>query len=117
MAFKRTLRVPDDGKTYPLPPGLGHFPVHKVSDYADRVPPEWNKHGGVFVPMHQCEAMWISFDVRRTCGASGVESSPWALKVGVGKINAISGEPWSKGLSKSPQDYVVTPRQPVRAGC
>ena len=24
---KRTLRIPDDGKHYPLPPGLGAFPL------------------------------------------------------------------------------------------
>ena len=41
LQFMRTLRVPDDGKTYPLPAGLGRFPVHRVADYADKVPPEW----------------------------------------------------------------------------
>ena len=25
--FQRTLRIPDDGKDYPLPPGLGRFPI------------------------------------------------------------------------------------------
>ena len=34
--FQRTLRIPDDGGTYPLPPGLGDFPVFRVEDYADR---------------------------------------------------------------------------------
>jgi len=24
--FQRTLRIPDDDNTYPLPPGLGKFP-------------------------------------------------------------------------------------------
>src|SRR5215216_4501578 len=50
MTFQRTLRIPDDGKNYPLPPGLGTFPVCKVSDYADRVPKSWVAHGGVFIP-------------------------------------------------------------------
>ncbi len=35
VSFQRTLRIPDDGKTYPLPPGLGEFPICKVDDYAD----------------------------------------------------------------------------------
>ena len=25
LTFQRTLRIPDDGKSYPLPPGLGAF--------------------------------------------------------------------------------------------
>jgi hypothetical protein len=32
LNFQRTLRIPDDGKTYPLPPGLGTFPICKVED-------------------------------------------------------------------------------------
>ena len=35
--FQRTLRIPDDDKTYPLPPGLGKFPIEKVQDYFDQV--------------------------------------------------------------------------------
>jgi hypothetical protein len=31
--FQRTLRIPDDGKNYPLPPGLGRFPMKHVDDY------------------------------------------------------------------------------------
>ena len=26
IQFQRTLRIPDDNKSYPLPPSLGHFP-------------------------------------------------------------------------------------------
>jgi hypothetical protein len=37
---------------------------------------------------------------------------PVALKIGAGKINAVSGEKWAHGLSRDPQDYVVLPRQP-----
>ena len=28
--FQRTLRLPDDGQTYPLPPGLGAFPLRPI---------------------------------------------------------------------------------------
>ncbi len=31
VSFQRTLRIPDDGKTYPLPPDLGVFPVRRVA--------------------------------------------------------------------------------------
>ena len=63
--FQRTLRIPDDGSDYPLPPGLGSFPLRHVDDYADRLPAAWQRRGGVLLPMHQAEAMWLSFD----CGA------------------------------------------------
>jgi hypothetical protein len=33
IGFKRTLRIPDDGKDYPLPPGLGRFPMKHVDDF------------------------------------------------------------------------------------
>src|SRR5688500_6560749 len=66
LRFERTLRVPDDGRTYPLPPGLGRFQVFRVSDYSDRVPAAWLKEDGVFISMRQSEALWLSFD-----------SAPW----------------------------------------
>ncbi len=102
ITFQRTLRIPDDGRSYPLPPGLGAFPVRRVDDYASRVPEEWLEHGGVFLPMYQREAMWLSF----------ATSKPHAIKVAVGKVCAITGEPWSERLHDDPQDYVVTPPQP-----
>ena len=101
VTFQRTLRIPDDGKRYPLPPGLGAFPLRRVGDYLDRVPEEWRERGGVFLPMYQREAMWLAFS-----------GTPHALKIGVGKVCAISGERWAEGLRKKPQNYVVPPHQP-----
>lgn len=103
IRFLRTLRIPDDNRSYPLPPGLSPFPLDHVDDYAGRVPEDWRRHGGVFLPMHQAEAMWIDFD-------SGY---PMAVKIAAGKINAVTGEDWSNALSDDPtQDYVVLPDQP-----
>jgi hypothetical protein len=104
IAFLRTLRIPDDDKTYPLPPGLGRFPVRRVDDYADRVPDAWRENGGVFLPMYQREAMWIAF--------AGERWKPRAIKVGAGKVCAVTGERWSDALSQAPQNYLVTPPQP-----
>lgn len=30
VALQRTLRIPNDGKTYPLPAGFGEFPLFSV---------------------------------------------------------------------------------------
>ena len=36
--FQRTLRIPDDGYDYPLPPGLGCFPLRHVDDFTNACP-------------------------------------------------------------------------------
>ncbi len=102
VRFIRTLRLPESG-THPLPPGLGEFPVRRITDFPDTAPPQWLARGGVMLPVYLREAMWLSFAGTR---------EPAALQVGVGKVCAVSGEPWSGGLTRRPQNYVVLPRQP-----
>ena len=41
IEFQRTLRIPDDDKDYPLPPGLGAFPLRHLDDFAPRLPAQW----------------------------------------------------------------------------
>lgn len=55
--FQRTLRIPNDGKDYPLPPGLGSFPLRHLDDYSQRMPAAWQERGGVIMPVRQAEAM------------------------------------------------------------
>ena len=108
--FKRTLRIPDDGETHHLPPGLGSFPVRHVDDHAAKVPSDWLQRGGVMLPMYQSEALWICFG-GGGWGRSGT-GYPFAIKIATGKINAVTGETWKPELTKKPQDYVVSPTQP-----
>jgi hypothetical protein len=121
VQFQRTLRVPDDGREYPLPPGLGEFPVLRVSDYARRVPADWGPDD-FFIPMYQREALWLLF--------GGAEWKPNAVLVAVGRVNALTGEPLAlDGVQSSrtgtgvrgatapqlrddPQNYIVCPGQP-----
>lgn len=91
VRFHKTLRIPDDNKKYSLPPSLGHFPLHHVDDYAEKLPAEWKSHGGIFLPMFQAEAMWVSFHSKW----------PFALKIAAGKINALSGDQWTPELIAS----------------
>ena len=37
---------------------------------------------------------------------------PVSIKVAAGKINAVTGERWTRGLNADPQDYMVSPEQP-----
>jgi hypothetical protein len=107
ISFQRTLRVPDDNEAYPLPAGLGAFPLEYTARYADRAPKAWSAAPGVFLPMYQSEAMWMSF------GAVRSESHyPFALKIAAGEINAVSGNAMAEGLSRREQDYIVLPDQP-----
>jgi hypothetical protein len=108
IQFQRTLRIPDDGKHYPLPPGLGAFALRHVEDFADRVPEGWRERAGVMMPLYQAEAMWISFNAN--CRSRG--SYPCAVKVAAGKINAISGKSWKPELDATERDYIVVPEQP-----
>jgi hypothetical protein len=104
LTFQRTLRIPDDGREYPLPPGLGRFPVFSAASLAERLPPALRTPGAVFIPMYQREALWLGFD-----------AAPWkpnAVTVAAGRINAVSGAPWRPALTADPQDYLVCPPQP-----
>ena len=106
VSLQRTLRIPDDNQEYPLPPGFGEFPLEHVEDHAPRLPEAWVRHGGVLLPIHQAEALWINFSAGRR------QSCPMAIKIAAGKINAITGGPWTNELSDNPQDYMVVPDQP-----
>lgn len=115
IELKRTFRIPDDGQSYPLPPGFQNFELRHVEDYAQMVP-EWQAKGGVMMSMYQAEALWLNFD----------GDYPIALKIGTGKINAIDGLNWKEGLTRKSiapsewrvtrpndgQNYVVIPQQP-----
>ena len=102
--FQRTLRIPDDGSDYPLPPGLGRFPLRHVDDFARRVSERWIERGGVMLPMYQSEALWLNFTDTR--------GYPFAVKVAAGKVNAVTGDPWADSVNRDPQDYLVVPEQP-----
>ena len=102
IAFQRTLRLPDDGQSYPLPPGVGEFPLRHVDDWSERLPAAWGRHGGVMLPMYRAEALWLSFHAEYPC----------AVKIATGKINALTGEAWHDALCPRPQDYLVVPDQP-----
>jgi len=113
LEFQRTLRLPDDGKTYPLPPGMGRFPMRHIEDYVDRVPAEWIKRMGIMLPMYQSEALWINF--HPMSGTRRPSAYPFAVKIAAGKRCALTGNAWWPKLRNRPgedQDYVVVPGQP-----
>src|SRR4051794_3445721 len=94
VRLHRTLRIPDDWRDYPLPPSLGPMELHRVGD------------GRYVVPMPRSGAVWLGFEVASW-------GPGFALKVGVGGIDAVSGETFAPNrLGDDPQDYLVLPDQP-----
>jgi hypothetical protein len=102
IGFHRTLRVPDDGTTFPLPPGLGLLPLIRARDYQGRIPAEWQGEHVYLIPLYQREALWIGLDN---------DWPPVAVRIASGGISVVSGRPIGETLSATPQDYVVTPDQ------
>jgi hypothetical protein len=110
LEFQRTLRIPDDERVHALPAGLGCFPLRHVEDFSAGLDEVTLRRGGIMMPMHRSEAMWINFK-----GGSRMSSGaayPFAIKVAVGKVNALTGGTWSPALSAEEQDYIVIPAQP-----
>ncbi len=103
ISFHRTLRIPEDGRDYPLPAGFGRLPIVRVEDYAERVPEKWLEQGGFIIPLYQREALFLEF--------AGVKWRPTIAKVSVGRINAISGKEHDLKIRPHRQDYVVIPDQ------
>ncbi|KAE9380184.1 hypothetical protein N431DRAFT_317555, partial [Stipitochalara longipes BDJ] len=117
ISFHRTIRIPDDGAVYPLPPSLGAFPLFNVKACEDKFSRDAAEKGGVFLPMYQKEAIWMNFHVY---GPRPVERRSrlvrYAIRPFVGGVNAISGEPMRPNMAtllkrrngvKRKQDYVV----------
>ena len=109
IEFQRTLRIPDDGKNHYLPPGLGKFPLRHIEDFDLGSNNHLKKRGGVIMPMFQADALWLNFS---SINLTGEADYPIAIKIGTGKICAVSGDSWTSGLNRDPQDYVVVPEQP-----
>lgn len=105
VSFQRTLRVPDDGRDYPLPAGLGRFPVLRTAAVAsNRRPAQWRTRDAFFIPLYRREALWLAFQ--------GQEWHPVAVQVFVDGVNALTGGRADEPPQSRPQNYLVTPHQP-----
>ncbi|KAJ9655863.1 hypothetical protein H2201_008713 [Coniosporium apollinis] len=113
ISFRRTLRVPENGQMHDLPADFGPLPLQSIAAFIPKLSKSNNaslfdmiKKGGVFFPLYQREAMYILFQ----CAS---DKSPYAVRVFVGGVNAVSGRSWKTKSSRQSalQDYVVVPPQ------
>lgn len=74
VSVHRTLRMPEDRTAHALPRSRGQMTMHRVADYRDSCPENWESEG-VFVGMHPTEAAFIKLDSRE----------PLAVVIGGGK--------------------------------
>ncbi|KAF1842273.1 uncharacterized protein K460DRAFT_345969 [Cucurbitaria berberidis CBS 394.84] len=115
ISFMRTVCVRGNAKEVSPPLGLGTFPLFNTQAHRNELPPEVTSQGGLFLPMYEREAMYISFDCPDT--------TKFAVRPYLGGVNGISGEnlfyttPKDRLQSiESPsalreQDYIVIPEQ------
>ena len=103
FSFHRTLRVPETDQKHNLPADLGTLPIHRIEDYADKVPAHWLEDGGLFIPLYQKEALFIQME--------GNTWHPSIAKICVGRINAVTGDSFNENLIGHKQDYVLIPHQ------
>jgi hypothetical protein len=99
VQLHRTVRVAEGRAPANLPPSLGRIKAYPVKDFRQRCPALWEDEG-VFIGLHDTEALWLSFHT----------SSPVALLVGAGAINALTGK--KLGTKLEAENYLVTPPQP-----
>lgn len=99
VTFHRTVRVADGRTPANLPPSLGRATVSRVAQYRANCPEGWDD-AGFFIPLHDTEALWLSF----------APAAPSALIIGAGGINAVNGQ--SLGTKLTEGGYLVAPPQP-----
>ena len=99
ITLYRTVRVADGQAASNLPPNLGTMRTYNVKDYKDKCPESWEEDG-VFVALHETEAMWMGF----------YSTKPVAMLIGAGGINAINGG--KLGTKLETDNYIVVPPQP-----
>jgi hypothetical protein len=91
IGFNRTLRLPEDGRVHNQAVRLGSIPINNIAAIAKKLEGSRNqsmmdmaRKGGVFFPLYQREAMFLSFKARQDA---------FAVRVFVGGVNAVSGLP------------------------
>ncbi|OIW34839.1 hypothetical protein CONLIGDRAFT_27029 [Coniochaeta ligniaria NRRL 30616] len=113
ISFHRTVRIPDDGGSYPAPKSLGALPLLNVSHFKDKLPTDAIEKGGLVTSLCDNEAMRINFHVYGT--GMFLDHPRFAVRVFAGGVNGLSGEPIKADMTtvlkrlngiKRTQDYL-----------
>lgn len=100
----KTLRIPDDGKTYKLPASLGKFEIVSCAEWRNR--PRGFAAEDYAIEIAPNEALWLGF-------AAGLEGSrASALQVFAGNLNALTGTLRFQQLRATPMQNYLAASQP-----
>lgn len=106
VAFRRTLRVPDE-PGFPQPPRRGAFALRRAAELAERLPERWREHGGLLLPIHRSEALWIELE--------SPQGYPFALDLAAGRIEALVERPAAATPPLGARGLLTVPAAPWRA--
>ena len=110
----RTVRIPEDGKVYDLPAGLGRFPLVNAAQCQENKVEDSAQNLHCVIPMYDREAMYMEFIGGINGWGPGYIRRPYAIRPYVGGINAISGVPrQAEGSNESPSQAQCTGRTRV----
>jgi len=102
--FQRTLRVPENGMVYELPPSVDSFPLLSMETFEKNLPPTLAARGGRFFPMLQREALILEFTSDR------LVNHQFAIHIFAGSVNVLTG-PVAGKHADALQDCIVAPMQ------
>lgn len=108
LSFARTLRVPENGKTFGAPVLFAPMPLIPVSEHKLHLPSQIAQKGGLLLPMYQREA--IALNLNTSMSASG-RTARFAIKVLAGTINVLNETVKNQPDLEKGQDYVIAPGQ------
>jgi hypothetical protein len=97
VKFQHPPRPPDNAKIYVFSAGLEELPLCPATDFPGTLPASWLKQTAFLMPMNPSDAFLIRFTA----------NYPFALKVTVGNLDALTREASLFGLQKEPRNYLV----------
>jgi hypothetical protein len=97
VQFQRPPRIPNDAKVYVFRGGLEQVSLRPAKDFAETIPTSWLKQPAFLIPIDARDAFSIRFSSRY----------PFAVKVSVGKLDALTGESSLSDLQREPRNYLV----------
>jgi hypothetical protein len=98
------VRLPEDGRVYDLPAGLGTFPLVDARPFKEKLSEVGIDDVDLVIPMYDREAMYMEFGLQKFDFSN--PQQPFAIRPYVGGINAISGESLHHNSNAMSQSFV-----------
>lgn len=97
VKFQRPPRPPDDARIYVFSTGWEEVPLRPATDFLETLPASWLKQTAFLMPINASDPFLIRF----------TSNYPFAVKLALGNLDAVTGESPLSGLQKEPRNYLV----------